>query len=93
MAKKRISLSPNLMAPNGSIRLQHRRATFLKRVTTRNQWRAGRDSNPRPSGSKKNPNPRKINDLRSSDRHMAAQSGISRHPGRHSRTETAPRRH
>ena len=35
-------------------------------------WRAGRDPNPRPSGSKKNPNLRKINDLRSSDRHIAA---------------------
>ena len=41
-------------------------------ITIRNLWRAGRDSNPRPSGSKKNPNPRKINDLRSSDRHIAA---------------------
>jgi hypothetical protein len=46
-----------------------------------------------PSGSKKNPNPRKINDLRSNDRHIAAQSGISRHPGRHSTPKTAPRRH
>ena len=36
------------------------------------EWRAGRDSNPRPSGSKKNPTLRKISNLRSSDRHMAA---------------------
>ena len=42
-------------------------------------WRAGRDSNPRPSGSKKNPNPRKINNLRSNDRHIAAYSGVERH--------------
>jgi hypothetical protein len=40
-------------------------------------------ANPRPSGSKKNPNPRKIHNLRSSDRHMAAYSCISRHLGRH----------
>jgi len=39
-------------APNGSIRLQHRRATSPKRLTIRKEWHAGRDSNPRPSGSK-----------------------------------------
>ena len=56
----------------GSKRLQHRSATFRKQVTPRKQWRAGRDSNPRPSGSKKKPNPKQVDNLCSNDRHMAA---------------------
>ena len=37
--------------------------------------------------------PRKINNLRSNHRHMAAQSGILRHIERHSTPKTAPTRH
>jgi hypothetical protein len=58
------------------------RASFARDAHRQRSWLA-----------KKNPNLRKINDLRSSDRHMAAYSGISRHPGRHSTPKTAPRRH
>jgi hypothetical protein len=39
-------------APDGPIRPCSRNARSWKRVSARNGWRAGRDSNPRPSGSK-----------------------------------------
>ncbi len=60
-----------------SLRLRRLRDALRQR-----SWRA-----------KKNPNLRKLNDLRASDRHIAAYSGISRHPERHLTPETAPRRH
>ena len=52
------------------------RRKFPKRLEE--SWHAGRDSNPRPSGSKYHPTPRKNADLRSppsTERHTAAQSG------------------
>jgi hypothetical protein len=56
-------------------------------------WSTRPGSNRRPPRWQENTNPRNHHHLRSSDRHIAAQSGISRHLGRQSTPETAPRRH
>jgi len=80
-------------APGSTTDREHENAPDLAAEGVQVTWSTRPGLNRRPSAWQERTNPRKTNNLRSSDRHITAQSGLSRHIGRHSTPDTAPPRH